>query len=466
MTPVAVPGPKGLPLIGALPGLVRDPFGFCMKAAAESDGLVRLAVGPKAVYLASHPDYVRHILVDNSANYIKGSMMDGIRLALGNGLFTSDGDFWKRQRRLMQPAFHPRGMRQMAQTIEQVVHAGIRRWEPASDRGEPIDVLEESIHLNIEIIVAALLGSAVDAERSARLLELTDLVFRGMTKRVWTFFLPPWMPAPGAAAYRRAIAALDEEIYDLIAVRRSEPGIEQQGDLLAMLLSAKDAETGEQMSDRQLRDEIFTLFVAGYESTATGVAWTCHLLCRNPEINGRLSAELDRVLSGRSPAYEDLPKLTYTQMVVNEALRHYPAFPMYFRSATETDVVGPYTIPAGADIVVSPYATHHDPRYWDDPEAFDPDRFLPERFGAEARRAYYPFGVGQRRCIGEPMALASTQLLLAALVQTYEISLAPGTVVKPRYAMTYHPKDGLPLILKRRQGQSEEAQHQGTERAQ
>ncbi|MEV5752074.1 cytochrome P450 [Actinoallomurus sp. NPDC052308] len=443
-TPVPVPGVRGVPLVA----LARDPFGFCMKAAREGDGLVRLGAGPVRAYLVSHPDYVRHILVGNAANYIKGSIMDGIRLALGNGLFTSDGDFWRRQRRLMQPAFHNRQIQRMAETVRETVRDSMAGWAPAVTNGTPIDMLHESVRMNIRIILETLFGTAVDEERSVRLLDLTDRVFAGMTRRVWTFFVPSWLPTPGATGYRRAIEALDKEIYALIAARRAALADgHAQEDLLSTLIQAEDSETGERMSDRQLRDEIFTIFIAGYESTATGVAWAWHLLCRHPEAATRLREEVDRVLGGRAPGYDDLTELTYTRRVVDETFRLYPAFPMYFRGSVEDDVVGPYAIPGGANIILSPYATHHDPRFWDDPEAFDPDRFAPDRYDSRAREAYYPFGKGQRLCIGEPMALTIAQLLIATIAQAYEVRTAPGVQVTGHYAMTYQPKHGLPVIL-------------------
>jgi cytochrome P450 len=433
-----------VPLLGALPYLVRDPFGFCMRAAAEGDGLVRLDAGPVRAYLVSHPEYVRHVLVRNAGNYVKGKMMDGIRLAMGNGLFVSDGDFWRRQRRLMQPAFHVRQIGRMSAAIGETVAGGLERWTAAAGRGEPIDLLAETIHANIQIVVGALFGATADERRSARILELTDRVFRGMAERVWAFFLPPWVPTPGARAYRRSIEELEREVYAIIAERRAA-GVEQE-DLLGALLAVRDSDTGETMSDRQLRDEIFTLFLAGNESTATAVTWIWHLLTRHPDVVDRLRAEVDGAFAGPVPQLAELADLPYTKRVVSEGLRLYPTFPMYFRESVAADTIGPYHLPAGANVVVSPYATHHDPRHWADPERFDPDRFLPERFDAAARAAYYPFGKGQRMCIGEPMSLAIAHTLVAALARRFEVAPV-GADVGHRYAMSLQPRGGLPVRL-------------------
>jgi cytochrome P450 len=418
-----------------------------MRAAAQEGGLVRLDVGPVRAYLVSDPEYVHQILVTNASNYVKGKMLDGIRVALGDGLFTSDGEKWRHQRRLLQPAFTAAQVQQMGPQIEHAVSVALDRWEPASQSLEPVDLLAELIRVNIEIILQAMFGTTVDPARSARLLALTDEVFRGMTERVWTFFLPPSVPTPGGRRYQRAIDALDVEITAIVAARRAQ-GV-RNDDLLDALLSATDPDSGERMTDRQIRHEIFTLFIAGYESTATGISWTWYLLANNPDAARTLRAELDAVLDGRIPTSADLASLTYTRMVIDEAFRLYPAFPMYFRTSVGDDTLGPYLIPAGARIIISPYATHRAPRLWTHPDKFEPERFRPGEVDPNTRRAYAPFGSGQRLCIGRPLSLAIAQTVLAAMAQRYESELAPGQVVKPRYAMSYQP-DGLRVILQPR----------------
>lgn len=446
-----VPGPRG---IGVIPRLVRDPFGFCMAAARQGDGLVRIKAGPASAYLISEPRYVRRVLIDNAANYVKGSMMDGIRVALGNGLFTADGAAWRRQRRLMQPSFHASHVALAAGVASNVLAHAVDRWREGAERDQPLDLLAEMIGVNTEVVLRTLVGTQLSATEIAELTELIDAVFLGMANRMWTFFLPDWMPAPGRSNYRRAVAALDARIARIIASRRAATAdpdgsaAADTDDLMGMLLAARD-EHGEPMSDAQLRDEIFTLFLAGNESTATSLTWTAYLLARNPEVCRRLAAELDEALEGAAPTYADLGRLPYLRRVISEGFRLYPAFPMYFRTAVEADQLGDYRIPAGGYVVVSPYATHRDPRYWPDPERFDPDRFTPERYDSKARQAYYPFGVGQRRCIGEPMSLAIGQLSLTTLVSRYEFTVADERVTG-RYAMTYQPKGGLRLQLRAR----------------
>ncbi|MGH2719964.1 MAG: cytochrome P450 [Actinomycetota bacterium] len=444
-----IPRSRGLPLVGALPYLPKDPFGFCLNAALAGGGLVRLDVGPKKVLLVSHPDYLRHILVTNAANYNKGSIMDGIRVALGNGLFTSDGDLWKRQRRLLQPAFHPRRIEGMVALIGRELLTAMQRWAPAIEDGAIVDVLAELIQLNVRITLQALFGATIDAAEADGLLRTTDAVFQGMARRVWTFFVPSWLPTPGGASYREAISQLDDRIYKIIAARHARP--DDCDDLLGILLATRDEETGEGMSDHQLRDEIFTFFLAGYESIATSIAWALLLLGANPDAAAALRAEVDGVLAGEIPTVANLALLTYTRMVVRETLRLYPSFPMYFRSAIGPDTVGPYSVPGGASLVLNPYATHHDPRFWSDPETFDPERFSAERFGPDERNAYFPFGKGQRTCIGESMAMTTALIVLATLLQRFDMGMPAGSGIPPgRYAMTYTPKGGLPLVLRPR----------------
>lgn len=434
-----------MPLAGVLPQLLRDPFAFCMRIAAEHEGLARLDVGPMRVFLVSHPDYVHHISVANAGNYTKGRIMQGIRVALGNGLFTSDGELWRRQRRLMQPTFHQRGIRPMVDIMREEARGALQRWRPDVQARRPVDLLRETIRLNIRIVLRALFGASVADREAVEMLQATDAVFRGMSRRVWTFFMPPGLPLPGQRAFRAAIEALEQRIYALIAERR-RAGVEAN-DLLGALLSARDEDSGAAMSDQQLRDEIFTLFLAGYESTASGVTWAWYLLSQHPHVAEALHRELDARVPPDGPSAGDLPQLEYTRRVIDETFRLYPAFPMYFRTSVHADDVGPYRLPADASIILSPYATHRDPRYWPDAERFDPDRFLPERMTDALSRAYYPFGKGQRLCIGKQMALATAQVLVATIFRAFDLQLPARATVKPHFALTLQPRGGLPMLL-------------------
>jgi len=437
-TTIPSPTPKRLRGPRLLPALVRDPVDACTRAALADGGLARMRIGPVQVYVVSNPDFIRRVLVTNAGNYTKGRIMDGIRVALGSGLFTADGALWKRQRRLMQPAFAHTQRDRIASVTVEAWQQRMAGWE--TDR--PVDLLTEFMSLNVEIILEVLFSTGIGPERTQRLLDLSDAVFAGMAKQLPAFLLPAWVPVPGRTAYRRAVNDLGAEIYAIIDDRRAEG---PRGDLLDSLLDARDPDSGEAMSVEQIRDEIFTLFMAGYESTASSLVWTCYLLlARHPHALKTLREEIDQVLDGRVPAVSDLEQLPYLGQVLAEGLRLYPAFPMYFRSAVEADQLGDRTIPAGAQLIISPYAAHRDPDHWPNPEEFDPDRFSPEAGNNARRTAYFPFGVGQRRCIGEPMALTIALLTLSALVQRFDLQLATDRPARGRYAMTYQPRDGLP----------------------
>ncbi|WP_329412231.1 cytochrome P450 [Nocardia vinacea] len=436
------------PTASLRPGCLRDPFRFLMDVTAQHDGLVRLGRGPLETYIVSHPDYIRHILVTHGGNYIKGPLMKPFRSALGNGLVTSEGEVWKRQRRLMQPAFHVRQLELMEAVIMDAVDHAVDRWDSVADTGRAVNFLDDCIELNVEIVLGALFSTSIDTARAQRLRELTSEVFAGLASKVWTFFLPNWFPLPGVIRYRRAVAALDAEVHALIAERRAAESTPE--DLLGLLLDTVDADTGAPMSDQQLRDEIFTLFMAGYETTATGLTWAAYELARNPVIADSMVAELNRIAATARPTFTELRALEYGKRVIDEAFRLHPSFPIWFRSTVAADEIGPYHIPANAKIILNPHMTHRDPSYWKDPETFDPDRFTVGRFGTEQRHAYYPFGKGSRMCIGERMALTITQATLGVFVGTYEFSIAPGFEAIPQYVVTCQPKGGLPLILRRR----------------
>jgi cytochrome P450 len=431
-----------------LPGVMRNPFGYLMATAARYEGLVRLDVGPFHIYLVSHPDYVRRVLVENDENYYKGSIMDGIRVALGNGLFTADGDLWRRQRRLMVPVFHRRHVVRMVDTMTAVADEQMQSWTPRIERGEPVDMLSELVLYNINLILRTLFGATIGAHDAQAVFEATQVVFQGMSKRVWAFFVPTSIPVPGQRAYQRAINRLDDVILRLVDERRRSR--EEYDDLLGLLLSARDEETGEGMSDAQLRDEIFTIFLAGYESTATALSWALFLLSQNSHIDQTLQEEVDSVLGGRRPTMEDVSKLVYTRMVIDESVRLYPSFPMYFRTSRRPDRLGPYAIPGEASIVLCPYATHHSPEYWDRPERFDPERFAPGRLSPGVKRAYYPFGQGERLCIGRDFALTEATAVLSMMAQRFDRRLAAGTKIEPHYAMSLTSHYGVPLLLQSR----------------
>lgn len=424
--------------------LATSAFHRAMGRLNDHDGLVRVRLGPASAFLVGDPALVRQVLVDNAANYIKGSAVAGIRLALGEGLFTADNPLWRRQRLLMNPAFHADHLARISAVFVDVLDAEVAGLDQAARQGASLPLLDVLIRANAEMVLRTLIDVEGSPTSRAEITGLIDAVFSGMARRMLAIFLPSWVPVPGRAAYHRAITALDEHIRRIIAHRRSDPV--DRGDLLGMLLAAVDGD-GNPMSDTQLRDEIFTMFLAGNESTATSTAWTFVLLSQAPDVATRLRAELDEVLAGRAPTLQDLPRLDHTRRVVAEGMRLYPAFPMYFRTAVAADRLGPHDVRAGSYVVLAPYATHRRPDAWSEPERFDPDRFAAPGSDRD-RPEYYPFGFGQRQCIGRVMARSIAQLTVATVMARFDLDSGAGQVAG-RYAMTYQPV-GLELRLQPR----------------
>jgi cytochrome P450 len=401
------------------------------------------------IYQVSSPAGVGRLLHDNHRNYSKDVATFGtLRLFLGNGLFTSDGDFWRRQRRLAQPAFHRRRVANFGALMTDATLAKLERWRTRVSQDRPLDVADEFMRLTMEVATLALFSTSgrgdIDKIGSAITTLLDDVTFRF----TFPFYPPLKVPTPRNRRFLAARATLDAIVYRIIAERRQRP--DEHDDLLAMLMQARDEETGEGMSDRQLRDEVVTLFLAGHETTANALTWASFLLSTHVAVERRLRAEVDEALQGRVPTASDLPRLPYTRMVIDETLRLYPPAWITNRRAIEADAVCGYRIPADATVSISPYVTHRDPTLWENPEGFDPERFPPERSARRPHYAYFPFGGGPRQCIGKGFALMEATLVLALLTQRYELHLVPGrrgetealATLRPRYGMwmAAHPR--------------------------
>lgn len=441
----AIPGPRGYPLVGIMPSLFRNPFEFMVEAARTHGGVVRLDLGPAKVYLVSDPDYVRHILVDNRSNYWKGPILRGLKLIIGDGLFVSDGALWQRQRRLMSPAFHRQRLDAVVGAMTDVITSHMTRWQDSVADGKPIDLLEEMVPININILLRAIFGTSISHEEILAMRRASNVIFHHSEKLVFSFFLPMSIPRPGHRRFTAALAVVDELVNKIITSRRHH--VTDADDLLSMLVLARDEETGEGMSDQQIRDEVMGILMAGYESTAAAMAWTWYLLSQHPDAEQELQAELAEVLDGRVPTVADLPNLRYTRMVIDETLRLYPPFPTFFRTSYGGDTLGDYELPPGSAVIISPYVTHRHPEYWEHPAVFDPMRFRSERAAALPSGTYYPFGIGQRLCIGSNLSLVEQQLTVATVAQRYRRELLPGYALQPYYDIALRPRHGVPMIL-------------------
>lgn len=445
------PGPTGRPLVGNLPEMAPPTtrMALVMGWQRTYGEIVRMRLGRRINHIVSSPDAIKHVLVDRARNYPKSPEYDKLRAFLGNGLFTSEGESWLRNRRMLQPYFHLKYIQGLLHPMVACTRDMLARWEATAASQEPFDVAAEMMALTLRIVGETLLSTDVTANTGTvakALAEALDLT----NKRLFLLAEPPdWVPTKDNRRFRAARAALDEVVYGVIRERRANPiQAEGRGDLLAMLLAARDEETGEGMNDQQLRDEVMTIFLAGHETTAVALSWVWVLLSRYPMVERKAREELDTVLGGRTPTLEDLGKLTYLGMVIDEAMRLLPPVYVIQRIALEDDVLGGYRIQAGERVAISIYATHHNPRVWENPEGFDPERFHPDRAAGRHRFAFLPFGGGGRICIGNNFALMEAKLILALVMQTYRLELLPEHVVVPRASVTLRAQNGVRMRLR------------------
>lgn len=443
------PGPRGTLLAGNLRDLRRDPLRFLMTSTLRYGDIVSYRFAFLTGYLLNHPDYIKYVLQDHSQNFNKASFdYKPLKWILGEGLLTSDGTFWLRQRRLVQPAFHRKRIATFGTLITDATAAMLAAWQPFAARGQPLNIAGEMMRLTLRIVGEALFGTDVSDKVDVVGRSFTALSEDIITRIRSLVIIPPHLPLPRNRRFQAELRALDEVVYAIIDERRRQP--EDTGDLLSMLLLARDEETGEQMDNRQLRDEVLTLLLAGHETTANALAWTWYLLSKHPAVARRLQTELVAVLGGRRPTVDDLPNLTYTRMVLEETLRLYPPAWITSRNVLAADTIGGYRIPARTTVFLSPYTMHRHPAFWENPEGFDPERFTSERSAARPRFAYFPFGGGPRMCIGNNFALMEMQLILATVAQHYQLQLVPGHPVEPEPLITLRPRQGILMTLHRR----------------
>ncbi len=442
---VRPPGPKGRLLTGNLLDYTRDHLGFLTRCARRYGDVVGLRFVNVHVYLLNHPDHVEYVLVRNNRNFVK-SRGERISLGfLGNGLLTSEGSFWRRQRRLAQPAFHRERIAAYGGVMVERAGRMVAGWRS----GEVRDVHEDMGRLTLEIVARTLFGVPLRPAEFEEVGDALATISRRFTGRGGVFFqVPEKIPTPGNLRMRRAIRRLDALIYGIIRDRRASG--EDAGDLLSMLLAVRDEETGEGMTDEQLRDEAMTVFLAGHETTANALSWTWRLLAEHPEVESRLFEELREVLADRSPAVEDLPQLRYTDMVVKESMRLYPPAWAFGREALADCEIGGYHVPAGTQLIMSQWVMHRDPRYYEEPGEFRPERWGDGSAEQLPKYAYFPFGGGPRLCIGQSFAKMETVLLLATIARKFRLHPAPGERVTPQPSITLRPKNGMRMVLERR----------------
>jgi len=397
-------------------------------------------------FLVIKPDYIERVLLTNQQNYEKSHFVRRLLgPVLGDGLFTAEGEAWRRQRRIASPAFQHRRIEGFVDIMAECSAALAERWRRHQG---PLDIAAEMMGLTLEIIARTMFSTDVTGqiERVRQLMDV--LIFDLRPNPLDLFGFPEWLPRGMPRSVREAIREFDAMIADILAPRRKDGA--DRGDLLSMLMTARDPDGGGAMSDRQLRDEVMTFFLAGHETTANALGFAWWLLGQNPDAETRLQAEADRLPRDRRPAFADLAALPYARMVFEETLRLYPPAHTISRRSVAEDVIGGVRIPPGALVTISTYVTHRNPTLWPDPERFDPERFTPEQAAGRHRFAYLPFGGGPRICIGMPFAIAEAQIILATLARDFRVRLEPGHTVEPVGMITLRAKGGIPARVERR----------------
>ena len=447
--PKRMPLTRGLPLVGSLPQLIKNPFGFLMQARETYGDIYNLNLGISKMLILNNPRQMQHIMVDNVQNYRKGGgMWDALRAMLGNGLVVSEGSFWMRQRRMMQPQFHRQRIAALTELMVSAIDEALDTWEKSAN-GSNFNLSLAFSELTMKVITRTLFGAGLDQDEMNKVSKALDYAVNYILKAIVLSSLPKWMPAPGRKEFEKSIAQIDETVYRIIASSRENRGAENH--LMAMLLDMVDDETGEGMTDQQLRDEVTTLFLAGYETTSIALTWAFDFLAHNPEMMEKLRAEVDTVVgSDRLPAFADLPKMPYSRMILNETLRIRPSAWQLPRTAIEDDEIDGYHIPAGTNLIGLIYMCHYHPNEWDNPEVFDPERFQSEKSEKRHKFAYMPFGAGQRKCIGMDFALMEGQLALAMVAQRYTLTKTSETLAEPQLSSTLRPKGGVVVKLEKR----------------
>ena len=440
------PGPKARFLLGHAFELARNSMKFLNSCSREYGDVVRLRVFHIPVCILANPRDIENVLAKNSANFLKSRDYRAMKAVLGNGLLTSEGTFWQKQRKLVQPAFRHENIELYAQTMVAATTRMLDGWRD----GETRDIHAAFMSLTLEIVAKALFGSEVTGKAGDVGKALGILMEQFMGQAGLAFLLPESLPLPSSIRFKRAVQKLDKIIYTIIDQRRAER-LEQRvasKDLLEMLLLSQDDE-GSQMSDEQLRDEVMTLFLAGHETTANALSWTWYLLAQNPHVTEKLCQELDSVLAGRAPTAADSERLPFTEMVMKESMRLYPPAWAVGRQAIAPFEAGGYEFPAGTSIAILQWTTQRDPRFFADPEVFDPERWSPEgaRYRVLPRFAYFPFGGGPRVCVGAGFAMMEAILLLATTAQRFHMSVAPKQKVRMLPSVTLRPKHGIKMIL-------------------
>jgi cytochrome P450 len=426
---------------------LRDPLNYQLRAREQFGDVFRSRIGPSLAHFLYHPDHVRRVLYDHQKNYSRGWHYRLLRSLLGNGLVASEGDHWRRQRRLAQPAFHRQRLSGYAQVMVDTTSNMLARWEAVDAAGSGMDVGIEMSRLALAIAGLTLFGR--DPSQRADVVGRSFGVLAHYLEQRFNHpftSLPAWVPTANNRRTKDAARTLKGVVLALIHERRREA--RDLGDLLSMLMQARDEETGEAMSEDQLCSEVMTFLVAGHETTSTALTWTWFLLGSHLSIRQRVREEAMRVLGDRRPTIEDVPQLIATRMAIEESMRLYPPVWALAREAAQEDEIGGYRIPARTNVIVSQFVTHRHPDFWEQPDVFDPDRFTPERVAQRPKGAFFPFLGGPHQCIGNEFAMLEMCLIVAMVLQRFDVELLPDQAIRPKAALTLRPSAPVRVILR------------------
>lgn len=439
------PGPPRTATVGLLRKLAKDRLGLMTSAAAQYGDAVRMVIGPKTLYFFNHPEHAKHVLTDNAANYHKGIGYVQARRALGDGLLTSEGDLWRKQRRTIQPVFQHKRIAAQAGAVAEEATKLLARLR-ANVGGDPVDVLEELTGFTLGVLGRSLLDADLGAFHSVGH-SFEAVQDQAMFEMESMNMAPMWVPLPKQLRFRRARKDLQLFVDRLVDDRVGRPRPDGD-DVLSRLIESTRQESDPRVGEQRMRDEMVTLLLAGHETTASTLGWTLYLVDRHPEVLARLRAEAVEVLGDRPPVYEDLHRLKYTAMVLNEVMRLYPPVWILPRQAQTDDEVGGYHVPAGSDVLVCPYTLHRHPAFWDDPDRFDPDRFDPARSASRPRYAFIPFGAGPRFCVGNHLGMLEATFVTAMIVRELRLDKVPGHDVVAEPMLSLRIRGGLPMRVR------------------
>jgi len=440
-------GISGVPVLGILPQIRKDPLRFYSALSRDHGDIVPIRIGGEWLYFLNTKDHVKRVFQENRDNYIKSKHYDRMRFFLGDGMFTTNGPKWAEQRRTAQPAFNGNHLRGMFTTMRETTDEMLSRWDTYAAGGQEIGLTSEAMRLALDIALRTMFGVRMTSQAKT-IYDALNVILPELERRVWAITpLANWLPRAKVRACNEAIEAIDRVVADII--RQRLEATDRPDDLLTMLIAAEESQWGPQ-SMKRLRDQVVIFLVAGHETTATTLAWSWYSLSKYPLIDRRLFAETQSVLGAGPTEMEDLKQLTYARMVFEETMRLYPPGWMLTREALEDDVIGGVAIPKGATVMICAHTMHRKPEYWDNPEGFDPSRFAPERAKEIDSNVYFPFGGGNRTCIGSRFAMMEAPMILAETARRFRLELVTGQEIAPAAMITIRPSEEIRMRLRLR----------------